>query len=202
MYVSYDQQNWASLLAQAEFCYNFTPHSVTGVSPFKAIHGFNPRRTMMEPITDTNIVGNAEEGRVLVKDLIELHRYLHDHLLEIQQGYKLQYDQDHCPATFEVGDSVLLSMKNIHTVRTLKKLDLRYLSPFKIIKKVNDNAFRLELPKHFRIHDVFEVSLLKKPVVPGVPPMEPAIVTSQLADHQEYEHESILNEKMGHHTRQ
>ena len=91
-------------------------------------------------------------------------------------------------------------MKNIRTVRTSKKLDLRYLGPFKIIEKINDNAFRLELPKHFRIHDVFNVSLLKKyhpsPVVPGVTSMEPTIITPQLADHQEYKYESILDEKM------
>ena len=187
MYVSYDQQNWASLLAQAEFCYNSTPHTATGISPVEAIHGFNPRRTMMEPLMDTNVVGNAEEGRVLVKDLTELHRYLHNHLLEIQQGYKSQYDQYHRPPTFKVGDSVLLSMKNIRMVRTSKKLDSRYLGPFTIIEKINENAFRLELPKHFRIHNVFNVSLLKKyhppPVVPGVPSTGPAVVTPQLADH-------------------
>ena len=122
-----------------------------------------------------------------MKDLTELRWYLHDHLLKIQQGDKLQYNQHHCPATFEVGNSVLLSMKNICTVHTSKKLDSRYLSSFKIIEKINNNAFWLELLTHFQIHDVFNVSLLKKyhppPVVPGNPPTEPAIVTPQLADH-------------------
>ena len=197
MYVTYDQLNWSTLLGQAEFCYNSTPHTATGISPFEAMYGFNPRRTMMEPITDSNVVGHAEAGRLLVKDLSELHRYLHDHIQEVQQNYKTQYDQHHRIPTFEVGDMVMLNMKNIRTVRTSRKLDSKYLGPFRIVEKINENAYRLQLPNHFKIHDVFNVSLLRKYHAPTMVPRE--IVPTpipQLADSQEYEYEAILDDKM------
>ena len=39
----------------------------------------------------------------------------------------------------------------------------RYISPFRILKKIGPVAYQLELPQDLeRIHDVFHVSMLKK----------------------------------------
>ena len=43
-----------------------------------------------------------------------------------------------------------------------KKLSPRYCGPYEIIKKVGSQAYKLKLPNHLKIHDVFHVSLLKQ----------------------------------------
>ena len=58
---------------------------------------------------------------------------------------------------YKVGDSMLLSTKNIR----LKMPGARELLPRWIVKKVNAVAFQLDLPKILRVHDVFHASLLR-----------------------------------------
>lgn len=50
------------------------------------------------------------------------------------------------------------------------KLAYKYFGPFKIIKKVGEVAYQLDLPREARIHSMFHVSLLKKWVGKGTIP--------------------------------
>jgi len=43
------------------------------------------------------------------------------------------------PKEFKIGDKVLLSIKNIWTKCIKKKLDYRWLRPFKIVRKTKGN---------------------------------------------------------------
>ena len=102
---------------------------------------------------------------------------------------------------FLVGSSALLSTKKI-TLATPSpcKLWPKFIGPFKVCKRIGDVAYRLELPTHLAIHDVFHVSLLRK-FVPGkmdVPP--PVPVDANI----EYEIEKLLDfqsRKVGRDTR-
>ena len=51
--------------------------------------------------------------------------------------------------------------KNQRKDMAFSKLSMRYYGPFRIIDKINDVAFRLELPNHWTINNSFHVSLLK-----------------------------------------
>ena len=43
-----------------------------------------------------------------------------------------------------------------------RRLSPRFAGPFKILKTVGLNAYKLELPTHLKVHPVFHVNLLKK----------------------------------------
>ena len=46
--------------------------------------------------------------------------------------------------------------------RPVSKLSPRFCGPFKILKKVGNAAYKLELPETSRVHPVFHVSRLRK----------------------------------------
>ena len=63
--------------------------------------------------------------------------------------------------TFLKGNMVYLARKNIITKRLSKKLDYKYLKPYKITKRISKNNYQLDLPPKVRIYLIFYISLLK-----------------------------------------
>ena len=67
-----------------------------------------------------------------------------------------------------MGDHVYLSTRNIYSPvdksrPTPKKLLPKFIGPYKIVQKISDVAYKLELPSKFKIHPVFHVFLLPPP---------------------------------------
>ena len=53
-YCNYQQDNWVELLILAEFSYNNTLSTTTGMTPFQAMYGINPRYTI-NPNPDSKV---------------------------------------------------------------------------------------------------------------------------------------------------
>ena len=69
---------------------------------------------------------------------------------------------------FQVKDLLYLWLQPCrHTFskkKGAKKLQPRFYGPYKIIKKVGEVAYELDLPANYKIHNVFHVSCLKKEI--------------------------------------
>ena len=94
---------------------------------------------------------------------------------------------------FGVGDWVLLSSKNLRFKAGTPKLLPRWVGPFQVVKCVGSQAYELELPARWKIHDVFHVSNLEGYRRDGaIQPPPPAEV---LEGEDEYEVESIRSHR-------
>ena len=60
-----------------------------------------------------------------------------------------------------MDDLVLLSTANMRVKGFPRKLQRRFVGPFRIVAKVGKVAYKLDLPNTWRIHNVFHVSLLR-----------------------------------------
>ncbi|GJZ86128.1 hypothetical protein Tco_0657738 [Tanacetum coccineum] len=70
------------------------------------------------------------------------------------------------PMEFQVGDKVMLKVspwKGVVRFGKREKLNPRYVGPFKVLEKVGEVAYKLELPEELsRVHNTFHVSNLRK----------------------------------------
>jgi hypothetical protein len=145
-------------LPLAEFAYNNAHHSSIGMSPFKALYGYDFK--LIEDL-DTEDSVNSQVGERL-NSLYKLHDQLQESIKLAQSKYKHYADRKRKLAPlYKVGDLVWLSTSNLKSQRPSKSLDYTRLGPFKIKEQVNDLAFKLELPAHMKIHNVFHVNLLE-----------------------------------------
>uniref|UniRef100_A0A453T401 Integrase catalytic domain-containing protein n=1 Tax=Aegilops tauschii subsp. strangulata TaxID=200361 RepID=A0A453T401_AEGTS len=154
-------------IALAQFWYNNAHHSAIGMTLFKAMFGFEPRHW-----------GITAKGTCSVPALqswlyerATVQALLQQHLNRVQQLMKDQADKKRSFRTFEVGDTVYLMLQpyiqSSVASRANQKLAYKFYGPFPIIDKINEVAYKLQLPPQATVHPVFHVSLPRQALLPG-----------------------------------
>nr|KYP64474.1 Transposon Ty3-G Gag-Pol polyprotein [Cajanus cajan] len=172
---------WGKLLPWAEWCFNTTVKSSTGLTPFEAMFGHPPPNIPQNLIGDSlNVAAHSE---VTTRDAIL--RKLHSNLHKAQEAMKRWADTCRRDLHFDIGDLVYVRLRPRRQASVtgpyLSKLQKRYFSPFKVLEKVGNVAYKLDLPPTARIHNVFHISLLQPLSLPpdiedNQPILEPAAI--------------------------
>ncbi|KAF8748463.1 hypothetical protein RHS01_10834 [Rhizoctonia solani] len=153
-YSGVNQRDWTKWLPMAEFAYNNAVHSSTGKTPFKALYGWEPT------LTPSNVPTDVPEADNLAQTMEDQWKEVELALRQSKQ--QMIAGEGGSPTEFKIGEEAWLDAKNVN-LRTLSpKLTEQRLGPFKVIEKISNRAYRLELPPTMRIHNVFYVGLLSK----------------------------------------
>jgi hypothetical protein len=185
MYVAKSQDDWDEKLTCAEFAINNSDHDSTGFSPFFLNYGFHPRVPI--GVLPAGNVPAASDFVQRMQRLVSEARVAHRVATARQAQYANTRRRD---VRFGVGDWVLLSSKNLRFKAGTPKLLPRWVGPFQVVKSVGSQAYELDLPTRWKIHDVFHVSNLAGYRRDGsVQPPPPAEV---LEGEDEYEVDAVL----------
>ena len=203
-YVSKRQSNWEDYLPILEFAYNSAKNVTTGFSPFMLMYGFQPR----SPVT----IGLGNERIQHVKDFLQDHfdmlKIARLNVKQAQDRYKRYADEKRRTITFEEGDQVFLRVpEHSKSLKTgaVAKLSPRYCGPFRILKKIGDVAYKLDLPPNVHVHPVFHVSRLRKRLMPNTNTVDNDVLVDLIEPPvQPHEPERILDyheQRTRHHVR-
>nr|GEV28917.1 hypothetical protein [Tanacetum cinerariifolium] len=114
----------------------------------------------------TNGYDMVKERSKLWKIVARLHNRLRERIQAARDRQNSYADLKRKPMDFQVGDRVMLKVspwKGVVRFGKWEKLNPRYIRPFKVLYKVRDVAYTLELPQQLsRVHNTFHVSNLKK----------------------------------------
>jgi hypothetical protein len=96
------------------------------------------------------------------------------HLSQAQARMKKYADRNRVERTFTVGDMVYLKLQPYRLtafgLRNSLKLQSKYYGPFRVLARVGNVAYKLQLPTNVNIHPVFHVSQLKRHLGPTAVP--------------------------------
>jgi hypothetical protein len=210
-YVDYAQDDWAELLPGAEFAANNHEAASTGLTPFFVNKGFHPRMEFEPPSEPEEIRGltprhriDAQEANLFAERMKTTLDFCRDAIRVAQSRQEETANKRRVPApAYKVGDKVYLDMREVKTLRPSKKLDVKFEGPFAVAEMINSHAYRLTLPSHWKIHDVFHVSRLRldpDDPFPGQTPTnpEPVPIANEEDDgeHDEWHFKRILDSRV------
>ena len=154
--------NWDDHLPLIEFAYNNSYHSSIKMAPYEALYG----RRCRSPVGWFEVGETELYGPDLIHQAIEKVKVIQERLRTAQSRQKSYSDVRRRDLEFEVGDWVFLRispMKGIMHFGKKGKLSPRYIGPYKILRRIGQVAYELELPSELEfVHPVFHVSMLRK----------------------------------------
>jgi translation initiation factor IF-1 len=151
---------WKEFLLHIEFAYNRSIHSTTKVSPFQVVYGFHPRAPidlLALPSSEMTCFDASQQTEFILK----MHETTKLNIEKMNEKYRIAASKGRKEVKVEPGDLVWLHLRKERFLELRKsKLMSRVAGPFKILAKINDNAYKLELPPEFGVSPSSNISNL------------------------------------------
>ena len=153
-----EQNDWARFLLMAEFAYNNVKNASTGHTHFELNHGYHPQVSYEKDVDPRSQSKSVDKYSAKLREFIIVCQENLNHAQELQKrahnkGVKLQ--------SYAPGKKVWLNSKYIKTKRN-QKLEIKFFGPFQVFHPIGKQVYKLELPRNWRIHDVFYMLLLEQ----------------------------------------
>ncbi|GJT99711.1 putative reverse transcriptase domain-containing protein [Tanacetum coccineum] len=149
------EKGWVNHLPLVEFSYNNSYHTSIKAAPFEALYG----RKCHSPAYWTE-VGEAQIiGPELIQETTERIVQIKQRMQAARDRQKSYADLKRKSMEFQVEDKVMLKFspwKGVVRFSKWGKLNPRYVGPFKVLGKVGEVAYKLELLEELnRVHNTF-----------------------------------------------
>jgi len=144
-----NQHRWSYYLPYITLSYNATPQSSTNYSPFYLMHGFEPYFPIDNKIIANNLPYDIKKSLI---ELNEIRNKIPLIIKNVQNKQKKYHDKSHQMITFKPGDSVLIKFP-FNELGKSPKLASKYRGPFKIIDKINDLNYKVQLKLNNKLTD-------------------------------------------------
>ena len=151
-------KQWEQLLPHAEFAYHRVPSKTTGFSPFFVVYGLNPLTPIdLAPFPTPLKFSHDAESRA--NEIQKVHKQVVDRIEKMNTKVKERVNQNRKEVLFKEGALVWIYLrKDRFPTQRKSKLSARIDGPFEILEKVNDNAYKLELPSSYGVSSTFNVA--------------------------------------------
>jgi hypothetical protein len=133
-----------------------------GMTPFRALYGYDAP-TLVDLVFRESRAPKPKDWITKSQKILKL---LKENLQTAHNRQKMSADRHRIEHSFEVGDLVFLRFQPYKQSSLkksgAKKLKPRFYGPYRIMRRVGEVAYEVELPKGRKIHNVFHISCLKK----------------------------------------
>ncbi|KAH9780520.1 hypothetical protein KPL71_008110 [Citrus sinensis] len=126
-------KTWEDCLPLVQFAYNRFVHSATKYSPFEIVYGFNP----LTPL-DLTPLPVSEHVNLDGKKKAEIVKQIHE-----KAKFNIERRTEQYAKQANKGKSKLLPRGD---------------GPFQVLERINDNAYKLDLPGEYNVSATFNVS--------------------------------------------
>ena len=142
----------------AELAYNYAKNGSNGHMLFELNCGYHFRMSYNE---DIDLRSESKSADKLLAELRELIIVCWENLYYVQELQKRAHYIRVKSRSYAPGEKVGLNNKYIKNKRN-RKLEAKFFEPFQVPHPVGKQAYKLKLPKKWRIYDVFYMSLLEQ----------------------------------------